>query len=210
MIEVIDLGDLHGRRKALDHSPEKPHRMGFHMLIYIEEGKGAHFLDFTRRQYVSGSFIFISKNQINAFDLSNRPQGKAILFTDDFVNRIQESMEMPVFSPVYLDNNYSPVFRPSKSVQHSSKNLLSEIEKEIQHGTPNSLVVMFLFSSLFLIIERERGKALKRVSGKNRNKKVEHFIELLENQFTQSRNASEYADQLHITYKPIKISRKKS
>ena len=111
-IEVIDLDDLYKRRNELDHNPEKPHRVGFHMLIYIKQGEGSHFLDFSHWTYESGSFIFINKNQINAFDLSNRPQGSAILFTDAFINQIQSNMHMPVLSPIYFNVDFSPVYKP--------------------------------------------------------------------------------------------------
>lgn len=204
-VEIMDLGDLYHRRKILDHDPEQPHRVAFHALIYIEKGVGSHFIDFTHRRFEDGTFIFVRQNQVHAFDLTSQPQGKAILFTKDFVEDIQKSMRMPVFSPLHLTSAYSPVFTPSPTLQVSCKNLLSEIINEIERkkSDPDPLILMLLFSSLLLMIKREKAKPETQLLSQNQSDKLSQFITLLEQQFTQTRNASDYADQLHITYKTL-------
>lgn len=202
-IEIISLDELYKRKNDIDHNPEQPHRMGFSMFIYIKNKTGNHFIDFNQWPYKKGSLIFINKNQVNAFDLSNRPQGNAVLFTDDFTQKIQSNMRVPLFSPLYFKNDYSPILQASSSLQKSCELLLLETEKEMKRNLPDSLIIMSLFSTLLLMIERERSPVSKGQLSKKSNENFTEFSRLLEKQFTQTRNASDYADQLHITYKSL-------
>jgi len=187
----------------MDHSPEKPHRMGFSMLLIIKQGTGTHFVDFVELPFQSGDLIFVNKHQINAFDLSNSPQGSAILFTDEFIQKIQLNMKAPVFSPVYLKDDYSPVLQASDSLKQSCESLLLEIKREMLDPKNDSLVTMLLFSALFLMIERERSSIQGQYLSNKENQTFANLVNLLETQFIQSRNAADYADQLCITYKTL-------
>lgn len=203
LIEVIDLHDLQQRRHTLEHDPGKPHRTSFHLLIYIAQGCGAHFIDFASRPFEANTFICVRQHQVNAFDFSQPLEGKAILFTDSFVEAIQQSMAMPVFSPVYLNKHYSPVFKPSKDLLESCVSLFMEVDKECKQHPKTSSVLMFLFSSLLLMIEREKNLSDALVLSQKQQAIFTRFVSLLEQQFTRTRNAAEYADQLHITYKTL-------
>ncbi len=203
LIDVIDLHDLQQRRHSLDHDPGKPHRTSFHLLIYIAQGSGSHFIDFASRPFEANTFIFVRQHQVNAFDFSHPLEGKAILFTNSFVDTIQLSMAMPMFSPVYLNKHYSPVFRPSNDLLESCVSLFMEVDKECKQYPTNSSVLMFLFSSLLLMIEREKNLADEQVLSQKQQATFTQFVSLLEQQFTHTRNAADYADQLHITYKTL-------
>ncbi|MRX28166.1 helix-turn-helix transcriptional regulator [Kangiella sp. HZ709] len=203
LIEIVDLEELSHRKKSLDHNPEKPHKVGFNLLIHVEQGEGAHFLDFNHSHFESGSFIFIRKNQIHAFDLSQNPKGKMILFKDRFIQHIQTNMKIPVLWPLFLSHDYSPIFNPSPSLQQSCQNLIQEIRRETEQGHSNSLIVMHLFSSLFLLMERESKATGKKLLSQQRNEKLEAFMSLVESNYTKTRNASDYAVQLNITYKTL-------
>lgn len=202
-IEIVELDTLYQRRSEFDHDPEKPHRVAFNVLIYFQQGHGAHFLDFSRRPFEPGYFVFVQKSQIHAFDFSARPKGKLIVFTDDFIHQIQNNMKMPFFWPVYLHQNMSPVFKLSDTLQQRCVNLLTEIDQEVRLGEPDSLLVMHLFAAFFLLVERESNQSEAPNFDHQVNGKLDRFLKLVEQQFTQTRNASDYAEQLHVTYKTL-------
>ena len=62
---------------------------------------------------------------------------------------------------------------------------------------------MLLFSSLFLMLERERPHAYAKTLNKSQVKQFNLFSTLLDQGLTGRREASYYADQLHITYKTL-------
>ena len=210
LVEILELDKLYARSKLLDHSLAQPHRMGFSMAIYIRQGEGEHFVDFNRWPYKSGSLIIINKNQVNAFDLRDKPLGKAILFSEHLVEKLQVNMNMPVFSPDYLRQDYEPVFQVSPRLARSCERLLDEIHHETRSGDPNSLITMFVFSALFLMIERERAAQGRQRLSSEEQARFAQFISLLEARFTQTRNASDYASDLHLTYKGLNSLCKKA
>ena len=202
-IEIIDLQSLYQRSKHFEHDPAKPHRVNFYLLIYIEKGNGTHFIDFNYHPFEPGSYIFISRNQIHAFDFSNELNGKAILFTNNFIEQLQVNMKSPVFSPTFLDVSYSPIFTPDIALQQSSKVLFCEIEKETKQKEGSRLIVMFLFSSLLLMLARSQPKAFQHPLTKKQLERFTHFMYLLENNNVKTRDASLYAQKVHVTYKTL-------
>lgn len=202
-IEVIDLEQLYQRRGSLTHNPTLPHRVDFNQIIYIEEGEGAHLIDFVNYPYQSGAFIFIQKNQVHAFDFSHKPKGKVLLFTQAFINQALANMRLPEFTPTHLEHSYQPVFIPDSETMDSSKKLLAEISKELMHQQSNSLIVMFLFSSLSLMLRRVMPNNYHDKLNKDQLGKFSDFVVLLDKNFQRTRDATYYADKLHTTYKTL-------
>ena len=209
-IEIIDLNRLYRRRDAMDHSPEKPHRMGFSMMIFITEGSGRHFIDFAHWPFKSGSVIFVNENQINAFDLQGRPKGKGVLFQQALIGKLQSSMRMPLLSPDYLHHEYVPVVDVSDALRVSCDRLLLEIEAETKTSEPDSLVTMHLFAALQIMLDRERKTLRSNGLSVSERRKFTSFVALLEASFTETRNATDYADALHTSYKSLNALCKKA
>lgn len=209
-LEVLDLDSLYRRKDRMDHSPEQPHRMGFSMVLFISQGRGEHFLDFSRWAFQSGSVIFINRNQINAFDLRDRPKGKGVLFQQALIEKLQATMRVPLFSPDYMHFGYRPVVDVSDSLQQSCSRILLEIEGETQNREPDSLVTLHLFSALLLLLARERKTMTTDVLSQSERQRFERFTALLESQFSTTRNATDYAEALHMSYKSLNLLCKKA
>lgn len=201
-IEVIELDKLYGR-SIRDHNPSMPHRVGFHCLIYIEKGYGAHFIDFNHYPVEAGSLIFVNKHQVNAFDFKNKPNGKLILFTDEFIDGVRTNIRTPLFAPTHLITSYMPVFTLSDSVKSSCETLLQEINKEQINPNCEKQIIQLLFSSLLLILTRERPNVYSNHLSESRSKKFLQFMSLVEENFISKRDASIYADMMHMTYKSL-------
>lgn len=205
-IEVIDLETLYQRSKTMQIPVTTPHRLDFTVLLYIEHGEGNHLIDFNPYPFSSGSFIFINKGQVHAFDFSQQLQGKAIVFTDEFISKIQANMNVSVCSPLYLNSRYYPVFTPKSETLQSCSALLSEINNELHRDSQSSCLVMLLFSALTILLQRSRPNYCVEHLNQNQLKLFNHFIELLEKDFTESREAAYYAKQLNTTYKTLNQS----
>ncbi|MDX2319702.1 MAG: helix-turn-helix transcriptional regulator [Moritella sp.] len=202
-IEVIDLEKLYQGKDNLTHNPALPHRVDFHQIIHIEEGQGAHLIDFVNYPYQSGAFIFIQKNQVHAFDFSDKPQGKLLLFTQAFIDQALTNMRLPEFTPTHLEYAYQPVFIPDAATMSSSEKLLDELNKELVHQQSNDLIVMLLFSSLALMLRRVMPDNHHDKLNNNQLTKFNDFVTLLDANFHRCRDASYYAEQLHTTYKTL-------
>lgn len=202
-IEVIDLEEIYQRKDALSHVPTLPHRVNFYLLIHIEEGEGSHLIDFVNYPYQSGAFISVQKNQVHAFDFSHRPKGKVLLFTQAFIDQALANMRLPEFTPTHLEHSYQPVFTPDAEVLSSSQNILAEIVKELRLQGSDHLIVMFLFSSLSLLLRRAMPENHHDRLNKDQLSKFSRFVDSLEQNFHRTRDATYFAEQVHTTYKTL-------
>ena len=205
LIEIIDLGEFADRKNKFDHDPEQPHRIQFNLIVFVRAGRGSHFVDFSTRTFQPGSTIFIRQNQIHAFDLSSSPQGSAIVFTDAFFQQVLSRIATPLFSSLILHNDHSPILNLSVSLQRSYDNLVAEIAKELDRMNPSSEILVHLFSSLFLLLDRAKDPQpqLKTAQQNKKEFKVAEFLALVERNFSTTRNATEYAAKLNLSYKTL-------
>jgi AraC-like DNA-binding protein len=202
-IELIELEELSERLPTLNLNPTKPHRVNFYILIYITRGEGVHSIDFKSYPYKEGDFLFISNQQVHAFDLKSRAQGKVIMFSQSFAEQISARLNVPIFVLDYLVDWYTPLFTVNPSLTATCEVLLDEIIKEKNESLSDEFVVQLLFSSLFLKLMRERPKNNVTRLSKKQITQISLFLYLLEKHYVASRNASFYADLMGITYKTL-------
>lgn len=199
--EMIDLESL--RKRDWNHSPERPHRVTFFMLLYIEYGQGAHMVDFEVLPFSSGSFIFVQREQVHAFDFSSKPKGKVLLFTQDFLDRVHANMRLPNYTPTHLNSQHTPSLQLSEQDNRRCQTLIGEINNELIHTKSDPLIVMYLFSALSLILHRLRPALRHDKLSHEQSSKFARFMALLFEHFKKIRDANWYANQINTTYKTL-------
>lgn len=90
--DLVKLEELFSREN-LDHSPSQLHIVEFYIIILIEEGQGAHTIDFSEYSFERGTALTIRKDQIHKFHKNRSVQGKLLLFTDEFLVSYLEKLE---------------------------------------------------------------------------------------------------------------------
>jgi AraC-like DNA-binding protein len=200
--ELIELTSLY--QNTFNHSnPAKPHKIKFFTLIYIEKGEGTHMIDFVNHPYSSGSFIFVQREQVHAFDFDNKPQGKALLFTQEFLDQVHANMRLPNYTPTHLNRFHNPIIILDEKDNQRCQNIINEISTEISHVQSNSLIVMYLFSALSLLLHRISPKLQHDKLSQEQSRKFSRFIELLFVHYKKTRDANWYANQINTTYKTL-------
>jgi quercetin dioxygenase-like cupin family protein len=81
------LEKLFSRQNKINISLEKPHRVEFYHIIFIQKGDGTHFIDFRSYNYNTGDVLFVSKGQIQAFEINPEVKGFIMLFTPTFLSK---------------------------------------------------------------------------------------------------------------------------
>ena len=202
-LEIIELESIFKRMPFPKHSPFKPHQVKFYCLIYIAQGEGSHFIDFKRYPFQTGSFILINKGQAHAFDINCQPKGQVIFFTKEFVDTTHTSIRMPFFTPTHLATSYFPVFTCNQVLKETCEALLLEINREQCRPNNDKLIMQLLFASLLLIIIREKPSIYASHLSETHIKEFARFMLLIEEKFMKTRDASIYADIMHMTYKSL-------
>ncbi|MCL2916515.1 helix-turn-helix domain-containing protein [Shewanella corallii] len=203
-VEVIELSELY-TRAFKDHDPQAPHRLSFFMMVLFEEGEGLQMVDFNEYRFRPGTVINLQQDQVTAFELTDHPRGKLLLFTQTFLDKVHTNMRLPNYTPTHLNNRYSPVLELDTCNFARTKALVDEIQTELACDDGDPLIVMYLFSALTLL--HRRLKTLGEVDdiSPTHSRQLAKFIALLQQHYEQIRDANWYADQLATTYKTLNL-----
>ncbi|MCV2404056.1 AraC family transcriptional regulator [Marinomonas sp. C2222] len=200
--EIFDLEELY-ERKFNHHSPDQCHKVKFFVLIYIMAGHGSHMIDFVEYPYLAGSVIFVQPEQVQAFDFSHRPKGKVLVLTQGFLDQVHANMRLPNYTPLHLNSQYTPIVNLDTENHERCQKLVSELTVEVNHACSDPLIVMYLFSTLSLMLHRLRPELKMDTLSQSQSIKFARFIELLCTEYRQIKGANWYADQLNMTYKTL-------
>ncbi|WP_028109171.1 AraC family transcriptional regulator [Ferrimonas futtsuensis] len=201
-LEILDLELFRARLKRYHFDPYQPHRVKYYCFLYITEGKGEHLIDFERYPYDSESVIFINPNQVHAFDVNDRPQGKMINMTPSFFAASAANIRTTYFIPTHLNRASSPVLHLSPQLNQSCHTLLEEVRLAQQERDKDDLVVQLLFIALLVKLSRQRQGHMAHLS-EQQKERFGLFLSLVEQNFGQLREACQYAALMHTSYKSL-------
>jgi AraC-like DNA-binding protein len=201
-LEIFDLESLY-QREYKDHSPQRPHRITFFMMVYIERGSGTHMVDFKSYPFESGSIVFVRREQVHCFDFASQPVGKVVIFTQEFLDQVHANMRLPNYTPTHLNQSRSPVLALDSETCLSAKRIIDEVLKETSHDNADPLVVMYLFSAFALMLHRLRPEERHDKLSQEQSVKLARFFDLLQSHYERTRDANWYASQIGTTYKTL-------
>ncbi len=204
--EILPLQEIFQRAtNELNHSPFLPHRVNFSIIIFITKGKGNHFIDFKKYSFQKGSIIFIAKEQVHAFDKKSTFEGFLILFTENFIWNTVDFSKSLNYSMLYNYHSNSPILNPKDMPNENFFSIIEEIYQE--YNFPNSFakeeIISSLMNFLFLKAERIFRKDLNSKREKKLAKPFNTFRNLLIKNYQNTRNASDYAQMMNISYKHL-------
>jgi AraC-like DNA-binding protein len=173
------------------------------MFLYIEEGKGTHMVDFQEYPFRAGSMIFVQREQVHAFDLSSKPKGKVLLFTQVFLDNVHTNMRLPNYTPTHLNQQHTPLLYLDAVNNKRSQTLINEMITEIKLDNSDPLLIMYLFSALALLLHRLRPEVRHDKLSTEQSLKLARFFALMQEHFEHIRDANWYANQINTTYKTL-------
>ncbi|WP_282080384.1 AraC family transcriptional regulator [Aquimarina algiphila] len=196
--EVISIAELYERCRQSNFDISISHRIQFHALIIVTEGKGVHNVDFNELILSPGVIIPLVKNQVNFFQKEPTVKGYVISFKESFI--IDNIGEKDLFHFLHLFNTKSlfvgeenipsliPFVELLKSMQESSnQNLKSDFAKNI-------FLSLLIQIKRFTIYQHE-------VFESKRFKDFIQFKQLLNIHFRDSHDAKFYAKKMFVSYK---------
>ncbi len=201
--EIIHLDSLYQRSHKIEVNPFQPHRANFHHLIYITEGIGRHFIDFNHHPCQEGSFIFVNRHQVHAFDTENRPNGLLILFTQEFMDSIYTHIRVPVYASGFYAAAESPILTTGQALKNSCELLLSEIKKITGRQKHDETILKLLFMALLLKLHRDKPAIYSGPISEPCRTQFETFISILEENFKSVKDATIYAKMIGMSYKAL-------
>lgn len=71
------------RAREMDHSPYAPTRLNFHLVQFVTEGHGRHWVDFEPVALRHGDVLYVRPDQVHAFDAGARHEARLLMFLPD-------------------------------------------------------------------------------------------------------------------------------
>ena len=181
---------------------ESPHRHEYYAIVFVEKGRGIHYIDFNEYQVEDRSIFFIQPGQMHQLLFFSPPKGRIVLFTEEFL--MANSIPDKMINDIYLFNEYgiSPPLSVDEQQMPVYLNILSQMEyftQSLEYYTTEafgSLLRLFLIQSNNKC-SSEKNSNTQLVEGGNHL--LGPFRQLLDKRFATAHMVSDYAAELSIT-----------
>lgn len=202
--EIIKLKELF-KNKPTDHSSFKPHRLSFFAILYIKSTKsklkGKHYIDFEEFKFVSQNLLFISNDQIHAFDeCIQNFDGYIIIFNSDFIRPLNTT----AVNQVYNYQLYKPVIALPESSAIEIDSLFNHIYSE--HTGSNTEIEIQILRSYLNILLHKIIPLRQTISKVEKHMYFAEFLEfqnLLKNYILKDRSVQFYANEMLMSTKKL-------
>ncbi|MBN2595668.1 MAG: helix-turn-helix domain-containing protein [Marinifilaceae bacterium] len=200
--EILDLSEILKSRKDM---MTIPHRAQFNHILWIEKGKGTHFVDFNPISIEDNTIIFIPHNCVNRFDKNGIYKGKTILFTNNFFSKNNQDLQFLHSSILYSDL-YNIAKIKVNQQRSDLKVFLNAMETEFQRSADSAQyqILRNMLHIFLLQAEREmRKQGFEELKPSANLDYLVLFKDLLEQNFRKEKSVNKYASELSISEKQL-------
>lgn len=203
--EIVSNWEVLGESSPLRHNPFRPHRIRFYSLLFIQEGEGYHYIDFKKYKYQRGSIVFISREQVHAFERNLNRHAFFMVFTEEFLEQSSLGSSLMNRLSLYNYHLFPPVLQLNEEEFPIFENLVNRLRHEY-HAPDDHLTKELIQSALkifLLLAERKRRKshALEEMSPYHET--FMQFQRLLEKHLLSNRQVQFYANELNVSTKKL-------
>ena len=82
--EIVPIFKIANKKQTGEHNSQLPHQLKFYNIIFFTEGQGRHYIDFKWYPVKEKTLVYLSKEQVHAFDFSSNLDGYCLVFTETF------------------------------------------------------------------------------------------------------------------------------
>lgn len=201
--EIVSIDKIAKQKKDIEHDPELPHQLKFYNLIFFTEGTGKHFVDFEWFPVQQNTLVYLTKEQVTAFEFSENLKGYCMVFTETYFvecfSNLSENFVFRLFNPQL----FSPILQiPKNSEFVDYFNLLLK-EYKLTKSFNQKNIIDALFTIIISKAENIKQNQTFHLKDTSKITLYQNFTSLIEENLTKSRSANFYAEKLAITYKHL-------
>lgn len=171
------------------------HRHDFFHILVLEKGKGLHTIDFKKYDVKDKSVFLIRPGQAHSLELKADCSGYMIQLTADFYSSDDKNNSSFLRKAAY-QNHYALEENKFKKVLPVLAYIFEEYKNQTDSYTE---IIKANLNILFVELIREQNKDSKEPSNSYAQERLEEFMELLETHILTHKQASSYAEMLHLT-----------
>lgn len=190
-------------KRADGEAKEPPHRHDFYTILWARKVSGEHMVDFQTFRFQPHTLYFISPEQVHQVHTQGEPDGLALLFSQDFLQR--HHIGLGFFDQLELFSNceeYFPLAASQQEGEELDKLLGQLMEEYAKPPYPWQAEALAALLKLFLIACRrvkERNGVILSAQEHGQQRIVRSFRDLVELHYKAWHMVSRYAEELAIT-----------
>lgn len=203
--EIQSLQELFAKQKRLPFSIEQPHHVHFYHLIIITKGSGKHLIDFKSYKFQEGDILFIAPNQVHAFEINEHAEGSILLFTESFILKNINQTQFAALNALFNYHTSSPLMRKAYNEKSDIGAALAALQTEScqPHNAISEEILRLQLNLLLLKLARNKNILTQPIEHAEWKETFAQFRTLLERSYTTTRNASDFAEQIGVSYKHL-------
>lgn len=201
--EIVPIERISNRKQTEGHNSQQPHQLKFYNLLFFTKGEGRHFIDFKWYPVQENTLVYLSKEQINAFDFSANLKGYCMVFTEAFFLSCFSNYAGNFVFRLFNPELFSPILQIPKDSDFVDYFNLLKKEFNMQDLFNQKDIIKSLLTVLISKAENLKQRQSKTSIDSSKLNLFQNFNSLIEIHFSESRNASFYANKLAISYKHL-------
>lgn len=194
--EITDLATLYSRSRRRD--PGGLHRLDFHTLTLVTEGRGAHMVDFVSHACRPGTLLWVRPGQVQRFDPDGALNGPHLLLTTAFPARFGGADRL-------VDQWYGPVcWQLGTGADFAALSaLMGQIRAEFDRSGNCSPDILRLQLTVLLLQIDRLPRPGEQPDPRRGGELYARFRAELEHRYASTRRAEDYARRLGCTVKTL-------
>lgn len=200
--EIVNLGQLYNDFTEILTTS---FRTNFYHIIWFKSGNPSFLVDFNPVKIEPNTILFLTKDTVQRFGKNSGFEGKAILFTHSFFCKSEHDIAFLRSSILFSDLVSVSQIQLKKTDSLFARLLqLMETELENEKDISQAGILKNLLHNFLLLSERERRKQnfIEIKKGANLDY-VMLFKDLLESNYRNIKQVSNYAEMMSVTQKQL-------
>ncbi|UPK68160.1 AraC family transcriptional regulator [Chitinophaga filiformis] len=171
------------------------HRHNFFYVLALKTGAGRHDIDFTSYEVAGNTVFFMRPGQVHQLTLKAASTGYLMSFKADFYTP-QDKTSNQLLRKASAMTHYRPDNEGFEKINTPLANMFREYSSKQEQYQEVIRANLHIF---FVELIRQYNKASSANVNLYTQERLEEFVSLLETHITHIKQASEYADMMHLS-----------
>ena len=185
--------------------PFRPHRISYYGILFTMEGEGFHLIDFKRYPYKKGTVIFLSKEQVHAFERNEQRDAYLLTFTEEFLEKSSLGPNLMRLLTLFNFHLYHPVLHLAEEQFEILLQLVLRMKREYDSPDDDfSLEIIQSALKVFLFLSERILRTQKRGSSQHfYHQEFIQFQVLVQEHILTNHQVQFYADKMSVSTKKL-------